>query len=179
MQDSVEFAGDGVRVTLSGSAPRSPIVAPSERRSDLWRRLRVWGVVLPLATAAFVCAFATGGGAARSVAEGSTAVAETADVALVLAADVSASINSEELRLQRQGARRVDRGARVGDLLAEVGRLGALRADQQEVAGRREEDEADRDQRDHDGLRELALHEPAPGVRTGSAFSPESGSGSG
>src|SRR5262249_15691739 len=70
------------------------------------------------------------------------------------------------LRLDGERAGGVDLAAGGRDLLVEVGRLGALRTEHEEVAAGREEQEAERDQGDHGGLRESALHEPPPGRRT-------------
>src|SRR6185503_12742732 len=70
------------------------------------------------------------------------------------------------LRLERQRPRGIDGAVRVRDLLVELRRLRVLRADEREVAAAGEDDEADHDQRDHDGLGELGLHWPLPGWRT-------------
>ena len=74
------------------------------------------------------------------------------------------------LCLQGQGARGVDRIARVGDLLVERCSLGMLRGDQDEVAADPGEHEPEHDQPDQQRLGHSALHEPPPGFRMSAAI---------
>src|SRR5439155_675640 len=70
------------------------------------------------------------------------------------------------LRLQRQRAGGIDRLVRVRDLLVQARRLRVLRPDQDKVAAEPGDQETGHGQHDQDGLRDVGLHEPPPGLRT-------------
>ena len=111
MQDWGEFGGQLGLVDPRGSATSSD--SPALVRSGVWRRHRADGSVFLRALAALVCTIAVADAALQAALGQSTAPAEAADVALVLAADVSGSINPEEFRLQRQGYAQALSDARV------------------------------------------------------------------